>query len=346
MPTDLVQSFRIDEADLPSEAVIFGSTASMRDVQGQIERILKNDLPVLIRGESGTGKEVVARFLHARSDRCDCPFVKVNCGAIPVGLLEREPTGQGNGGAAGAGRGLMEIAAGGTLFLDEIADLKWEMQTKLLDLLEESQDRQAGARPGQRPRVRIVCATNRDLEQEVERRAFRQDLFYRIDVINLNLAPLRERKQDMPQLCGHFLEKLARKYDKAAPQLSPGAMQLLTQWNWPGNLHELENRLARLIVLGEDRALEADLHRQAELSRAGGKRQAGSAVWRETAHPAKPGIAKAALLRALQANRWNRRRAAEDLHMSYRSLLTRLREVGVHLGRRSHKEVPPKQWPE
>jgi two-component system, NtrC family, response regulator AtoC len=340
MPTDLVQSFRIDVADLPNEAILFGDSAAMREVHGQIERILHNDLPVLIRGESGTGKEMIAKFLHARSDRRDSPFVKVNCAAIPASLLESELFGY-EGGNADAEPGLVESAAGGTLFLDEIGDLDWELQIKLLDLLEDRQASPAGGSEGKRARARVVCSTNRDLEEAVERRAFRQDLFYRIDVINLNLTPLRERREDIPRLCEHFLEKLAKKFERSAPALTPGALTLLKQWSWPGNLRELENRIARLIVLGDERVLESELNRQVEPARRLNQAPARSGHLSETSRQASP-VSRSVLLKALKASHWNRRRAAEALNISYRSLLCRLREVGVPQRRRSHKGPPPK----
>lgn len=340
MPTDLVQSFRIDVADLPNEAVIFGRTAAMREVHGQIERILHNDLPVLIRGESGTGKEMIAKFLHARSDRRDSPFVKVNCAAIPASLLEGELFGYENGGSDGAERGLVESAAGGTLFLDEIGDLDWELQTKLLDLLGDGQSPRSVENESKSARARVVCSTNRDLEKAIERRAFRQDLFYRIDVINLNLKPLRERKEDIPQLCEHFLEKLGKKFERPAPPLTAGALKLLQQWNWPGNLRELENRIARHVVLGDEGALGVDLNRQADPAPGLSHMPARKGHMNEASRPATP-VARSALLRALKANRWNRRKAAESLNISYRSLLFRLREAGVPQRRRSHKGLPP-----
>jgi two-component system response regulator AtoC len=342
MPTDLVQSFRIDVADLPNEAVIFGRTAAMREVHGQIERILHNDLPVLIRGESGTGKEMIAKFLHARSDRGDSPFVKVNCAAIPASLLESELFGYENGGSDGAKRGLVESAAGGTLFLDEIGDLDWELQTKLLDLLGDGHSPRSMGNESKPARARVVCSTNRDLEKAIERRVFRQDLFYRIDVINLNLKPLRERKEDIPQLCEHFLEKLGKKFERVAPPLTAGALKLLQQWSWPGNLRELENRIARHIVLGDEGALGSGLNRRADL--APRHLPARNGHLNEASRPA-TAVARSVLLRALKANHWNRRKAAESLNMSYRSLLYRLRVAGVPQRRRSHKGLPPNPGP-
>ncbi|MGB6689364.1 MAG: sigma 54-interacting transcriptional regulator [Terracidiphilus sp.] len=340
MPTDLVQSYRIDPADLPNEAVIFGSTAVMRELHGQIERILHNDLPVLIRGESGTGKEVVAKFLHVRSNRCEGPFVKVNCSAVPLGLLESELFGCEAGSSAGATRrGLVDLAAGGTLFLDEIGDLEWTLQSKLLHLLQDGHPARSEGRHGRPARVRVICATNSDLEKAVEKHAFRQDLFYRIDVINLRLAPLRERKEDIPQLCEHFLHKLARKFDKAAPPLTPDALHLLRQWNWPGNVRELENWIARVIILGDDRAMGIELSRQ--VARSAGRPQPRNGHLKEASRQASAAAARATILKVLRANHWNRRKTAEELNLSYRSLLYKLRPAAVPRRRKSHKRLPP-----
>jgi two-component system response regulator AtoC len=344
MSAELTQGFRIDPADLPSEAVIFGGTVAMREVRGKIERLLHNDLPVLVRGESGTGKELIARFLHTRSDRRDAPFVKLNCAAIPVGLLESELLGYEQGAFTGANqtkRGLVEIADGGTLFLDEIGEMEWALQTKLLHLLQDGHYARIGGREQRLAHVRVICATNSDLEAAVEARAFRQDLYYRIDVVGLRLLPLRERKEDIPQLCEYFLQKLARKLGKSAPQLNPTALHLMEQWNWPGNLRELENWIARVIILGGDEALGAELRRRVALADTMDSARPRIGYLKETSRQAASAAARAVILKVLQANGWNRRKTAEQLNMSYRSLLYKLREAGVPQRRKSHKGLPP-----
>jgi two-component system, NtrC family, response regulator AtoC len=296
-------------------------------------------LPVLIQGESGTGKEVVAKFLHVRSDRCDGPFVKVNCTAVPMGTLESELFGYEAGTSSDSvRRGLFDQAAGGTLFLDEIGDLDWPLQSKLLNLLQDGHGARGEGRHG--ARVRVICATNSDLEKAVEKRAFRQDLFYRIDVINLRLVPLRERKEDIPQLCEHFMHKLARKFDKTAPPLTPDALHLLRQWNWPGNVRELENWIARVIVLGDDRVMGTELSRQMARSARGAQPHNGHL--KEASRQASAAVARAAILKVLRANHWNRRRTAEELNLSYRSLLNKLRAAGVPQRRKKQKRLPPK----
>jgi two-component system response regulator AtoC len=340
MSADVAQSFRIEPTELPCEAVIFGRTAAMREMRGRIDRILDNDLPVLIRGESGTGKELVARFLHLRSDRREKPFVKMNCAAIPGSLLESELLGFEKGaftGATEAKRGLVEFADGGTLFLDEIGDMDLSLQAKLHHLLQDGRYTRIGGSEGRQARVRVVCATSRDLEAAVESRAFRQDLLYRIDLMCLNLLPLRERKEDIPQLSDFFLRKLAGKFGKKAPRLTPTALHLLKQWNWPGNLRELENWIARIIILGADEALGAELRRQVALSSAVDNRQTRVGDFKETSREAASATTSAVILQVLQANHWNRRKTAQDLNMSYRSLLYKLRDAGMPQRRRSHR---------
>src|SRR5579863_564916 len=341
MPADVVESFRVDAAELPSDAVIFGGTAAMREIHDQLQRVLHNDLPVLIRGESGTGKEVIARYLHARSSRRPLPFVKVNCAAIPENVMESlflGSTDAGAAGACGAARGLLEMAAGGTLFLDEIGDLKWAFQTKLLDLLEDGEIAAGGSH--RRTRARIICSTNSDLERAIEKRAFREDLFYRIEVIHLRLAPLRDRKDDIPQPCEHFREKLSKRFGKTAPPLTQDTLHRLKEWSWPGNVRELENWMAREIILGGGTA-----HAPAAAGRKAVARSLAGGRLRSAKPPETPRhsalTSRSALIKALQANRGNRRKTAEDLKISYSALLGRLRDADIPRRRKSHPGSPP-----
>ena len=344
MSTGLNQSFRIDPADLPAEAVIFGSTPAMREIRSKIDCVLSSDLPVLIQGESGTGKEVVARFLHTRSNRREAPFVKLNCAAIPANLLESELFGYEKGSFTGAGEarpGLVEIAEGGTLFLDQIGDMSWDLQGKLLRLLQDGSYTRIGGREERLGRIRVICATNIDLQKAVEEGAFREDLFYRIEVVTLHLSALRDRKNDIPQLCEYFLQKLSRQFSRNVPQLNPATLRLLRQWDWPGNLRELENWIARTIILGDDEALGAELRRQLELTNALASRQSRPGSLKDASRRATSAATSAVILRVLQANHWNRRKTAEELNMSYRSLMYKLREMGLPHRRRGHRGLPP-----
>ncbi|MGB7264011.1 MAG: sigma 54-interacting transcriptional regulator [Terracidiphilus sp.] len=344
MPAELNQIFRIDRADLPPEAVIFGCTPAMREIRNQINHLRSSDLPVVIRGESGTGKELIARFLHAHSDRCDAPFVKLNCAAIPANLLESELFGCEKGaytGAKEARPGLVEIADGGTLFLDEIGEMDWMLQGKLLRLLQNGSYVRIGALEERVGHIRVICATNIDLQRAVEAGAFREDLLHRIDVVSLRISALRDRKNDVQQLCEYFLQKLTRQFNRTAPKLNPATLHLLEQWHWPGNLRELENWIARAIILGDDAALAAELRRQIAAAIALEGRQRRIGRLEEVSRRAASSATGAIILKALQANRWNRRKAAEELNMSYRSLLYKLREVGLPQRRRAHRGYPP-----
>jgi two-component system, NtrC family, response regulator AtoC len=344
MLTELKQSFRIDPAELPGEAVIFGSTPGMREIRSRIDSILSSDLPVLIQGESGTGKEVVARFLHTRSSRREAPFVKLNCAATPASLLESELFGVEKGSFAGASEnrpGLVEVADGGTLFLNEIGDISLELQGKLLRLLRDGSYTRIGGREKRTGRVRIVCATNVHLLEAVETGAFREDLFYRIDVVSLRLSPLRDRKNDIPQLCEYLLQKLSRQFHRDIPRLHPVTLHLLKQWDWPGNLRELENWIARAIILGDDEAPGAELRRQLEMPDGFADRQPRMRSLKAATHRPTSVVTKTLILNALQANRWNRRKTAEELNMSYRALLYKLRDVGLPQRRRRQRGRPP-----
>jgi two-component system response regulator AtoC len=343
MPTDLKQTFRTEPAELPGEAVIFGRTPAMRALRDKIDSVLSSDLPVLIQGESGTGKEVIARFLHTRSNRSGAPFAKLNCAAIPASLLESELFGAEKGSFAGSSEvrpGLVEIAEGGTLFLNEIGEVSLDLQDKLLSLLRDGTYSRIGSREERSGRVRIVCASNIDLQEAIQSGVFREDLFNRIDAVSLCLPPLRERKNDIPQLCEYFLQKLSRQFRRSIPLLSPDTPELLKLWNWPGNLRELENWIARAVILGGDEALVAELKRQLNLSSGFAGRRLRPSSLNDGANSAASLVTGALILKALQANRWNRRKTADELKISYRALLFRLRSVGMPQKRRSHKGPP------
>ena len=344
MPTNLTSSLRVDPAELPDERVIFGCSAAMGEIRERIDRVVCTDLPVLIQGESGTGKEVIARYLHARSDRREAPFVKLNCAAVPPSLLESELFGYRKGSFTGAKEdrpGLIEIADGGTLFLDEIGELHRDLQGKLLRLLQDGSFTPIGGSEERTGRVRIICATNINLEKAVESGAFRHDLFYRIDVVPLRLVALRDRKHDIPQLCEYFLRKLARQFGRSAPRLDTATLRLLMQWKWPGNLRELENWIARAIILGDAETPRAELRHRlgAKTARSGPQHRTGTL--KDVSRKVTSAAVSALILRVLQANRGNRRKTADELHMSYRSLLYKLRDAGVPRRRRSHRGFPP-----
>src|SRR5450432_4536046 len=247
---------------LPPEPVIFGQTPAMRDVRQKLERVAGANLSVLISGESGTGKDIIARLLHLYSPWANGPFVKVNCPAIPGTLLESELFGYERGaftGAVGSKPGRVELAHRGTLFLDEISELDPSLQSKLLQLLQDGQFCRIGAQEDKKVEVRVVCATNRVLETEVQNGAFRQDLYYRINVVNLRMPPLRECRADIEDLVTYFLEYYNRKYNCRARAISADLMAVLQKYHWPGNIRELENLVKRYVILGTEDVIASDL---------------------------------------------------------------------------------------
>lgn len=225
----------------------------MKKIDAVVHQVATTDATVLITGESGTGKELIARALHGGSPRRELPFVPVNCAAIPAELLESELFGHVRGaftGAHTARAGMFQLADGGTLFLDEVGDMPLVLQAKLLRILQDKQIRAVGSDRAQRVDVRVIAATNHQLEKAVEKGAFREDLFYRLQVIPIHLPPLRARRSDIPLLLQHFLERTNRKYGRDL-QLTPEAMVHLWEYDWPGNVRELENIIERLVVLTE-----------------------------------------------------------------------------------------------
>ena len=341
--SDSPQAFRIDPSSLPADEILFGKSEAMQDVSKAIGLTCNTDLPVLIRGETGTGKELIARYLHCRSRLRDSPFVKVNCAAIPVHLLESELLGYEKGAFTGANEskpGLVEMANGGTLFLDEIGDMDASLQTKLLHLLQDGRYSRIGSEEDRHAKVRIICATNCDLEQAVTEGKFRSDLFYRIDVICLRLSPLRERRQDIPALARHFIDKVNNKYSLTKAPLSEVVVHLISQWQWPGNIREFENWIIRAMVLGVHNALGSELNRQ--LLAIGKPTDGYPHVVRmkEASKELAWAAERALILKHLEANHWNRRKTARELNICYRSLLYKLRKVGVPSLRRARSRTP------
>ena len=304
---------------------LLGQHESIRQLRGMIERLARSQAPVHISGESGTGKELVARLIHARGPRASGPFVPVNCGAIPSELMESEFFGHLKGSFTGAHRdkaGLFQAAENGTLFLDEVADLPAHMQVKLLRALQERAVRPVGAESEVAVNVRVISATHRSLAALVAAGAFRQDLYYRLNVIEVRTPALRERANDIPLLAQHILERLCREFAlDRAPQLDEAALQALCAHPFPGNVRELENVLERAVTLCEDGRIQTrDLQLR---STAAADAMAGGLEDQMEA------IEKRAILEALQKTRYNKTRAAELLGMSFRSLRYRIKKLGL-----------------
>ena len=249
--------------------LLVGQSKAFRRILTLIDRVKDNDAPVFIWGESGTGKELVARTIHQTGSRKKGKFMAVNCGAIPENLLESELFGYRKGAFTGAVRdkpGLIEESNGGTFFFDEIGDLSLHLQAKLLRLLEEKEIRRIGENRSRVVDVRFISATNKNIEEEVKRGNFREDLYYRLKIIAIEFPPLRERKEDLFFLLNHFLEKYSHKMGRERPYLSPAALELLMNYSWPGNVRELQNEIQRcLILVGEDEII-AEEHLSLKIS--------------------------------------------------------------------------------
>lgn len=319
--------------DRRSRNTLLGESDVMRRIRSTIEKLSRSQAPVYISGESGTGKELVARLIHDKGPRSDSPFVPVNCGAIPTELMESEFFGHRKGSFTGAvsdKQGLFQLAEGGTLFLDEVAELPLHMQVKLLRAIQEKAVRPVGARQESPTDVRLLSATHQDLDALVEEGHFRQDLYYRLNVIQLRVPPLRERREDIPLLAEHMLKKLAATSDMPGYTLGPDAMDALCRYAFPGNVRELENILERAITLCEgNRIGAADLHLP----------DAVAEPVTDTATELEPGavpldtymdnVEKEALLKALEQTRYNKTAAAKLLGITFRALRYRLKKLGL-----------------
>ncbi len=317
------------------EGELLGKSPEMQEIRRLIEKLARNQAPVFISGESGTGKELAARAIHARSPRSDQPFVAVNCGAIPQDLMESEFFGHVKGSFTGAVRdkpGLFQTADGGTLFLDEVADLPLSMQVKLLRAIQEKSVRPVGAASEEAVDVRIISASHKDLSGMVADGEFRQDLFYRIHVIELVMSPLRDRREDIPVMIDHILERLSQRSGDHKPKLERAALKALYEHHYPGNVRELENMLERATALCDDNTIRID-----DLGLAGKGQQQSDAVQADALELGLEAyLAEAerqAIVQALENSRWNRTAAAKALGISFRALRYRLEKLGLDEGR-------------
>ncbi len=321
------------------ESPILGLSPMIRKLHTQIAKLARSQAPVYISGESGSGKELVAREIHRLGPRAEGPFVPVNCGAIPSELMESEFFGHKKGSFTGAYEdktGLFQAAQGGTLFLDEVADLPMQMQVKLLRAIQEKAVRPVGGQREIATDVRILSATHKDLAKLVDQGDFRQDLFYRINVIQVSVPPLRERREDIGGLAQHFLQSLATDWQMDLPRLSPNAQKALENYQFPGNVRELENILERAVTLCDDEVITPE-HLQlptdgvpvTRVNPTIGDRSLPEFVDGDSLEDYLTDIEKQAILRALEDTRWNRTAAAKKLGMSFRSLRYRLKKLGL-----------------
>jgi two-component system response regulator AtoC len=331
-PVVLKTETPLQPAGLPPEDIYFGPSESMQAVRQKVDRAAGLNVPILILGESGTGKEVLARFIHDRSPWSSGPFVKVNCPAIPGTLIESELFGFGKGaftGAVAAKPGRMEQANGGTLFMDEIAELDASLQAKLLHVLQDGHFTRIGDDEERHMDARVICATNRPLQREIETGGFRADLFYRINVITITLPPLRDRRPDIPYLVEYLREQFNRRFQRDAAPLSKETLYLLQRRDWPGNVRELENCMARYVVLGSEDSFYADRTDRTVPHFTYQPTADGNIPLKRIAQQVTRQMEHDVILKVLQANHWNRRKTAAILKISYRALLYKVRQAGL-----------------
>jgi two-component system response regulator PilR (NtrC family) len=323
---------------------LLGASAPMQQLREMIARVARSQAPVHIAGESGTGKELVARLIHLSGPRAEGPFIAVNCGAIPTELMESEFFGHKRGSFTGAvadKKGLVQSAEGGTLFLDEVADLPLHMQVKLLRVIQEKSVRPVGENLEQPVDVRLLSATHKDLADQVAQGRFREDLFYRINVIELRVPSLRERPEDIPELANHILRRLLRRAATDAPvEITPEAIACLNEYGFPGNVRELENILERALTLSLDGRIRPEDIRLRTVPR-----QDGPAAEPSSATVASPatvsgtagealderldGLQRDVILRALEQTRYNKTAAATLLGVTFRALRYRIKKLGI-----------------
>ncbi|RKX68321.1 MAG: sigma-54-dependent Fis family transcriptional regulator, partial [Spirochaetes bacterium] len=306
---------------------MIGSTRSMKQVYELLRQVAPSEATVLIRGESGTGKELIANALHYNSPRSGKSFIKVNCAALPEGVIESELFGHEEGAFTGAvktRKGRFEMADGGTIFLDEIGDLSPLLQVKLLRVLQEREIERVGGNEVIPIDVRIITATNRPLEQEIAEGTFREDLFYRLDVFPIHLPPLRERHGDIMLLTDHFVEKYSKKNRKEVKRISSSSIDLLTSYHWPGNVRELENCIERAVLLSTDGVIHA-YHLPPSLQSA----ESTGTGPASTLPQALEKLEEEMLREALKSSRGNRAEAARELGISERIMGLRVEKFGI-----------------
>ena len=315
---------------------LLGNSPGIEKLKKQIKKVSRSLAPVFICGESGTGKELAARAIHYEGVRSEAPFVPVNCGAIPKELMESEFFGHKKGSFTGATsdkQGLFQAANGGTLFLDEVADLPLDMQVKLLRALQEKAIRPVGSDSEVSVDVRILSATHKDLQNEIEKERFRSDLFYRINVIQLSIPPLRERQEDIELLADHFLDRFSQSLDLPKAALNASALKKLKDYTFPGNIRELENILERAYTLCDEDVISAeDLQLMGESSPNvvnGQKADSNGYQQYDSIDDFLEEIEKDTILNALEKSKWNRTAAAKHLGISFRSFRYRLKKLGL-----------------
>jgi len=332
-PSTFVEVGEIMERE---RGIFIYTSEKMHQIKEMIDQVANTDVTVFIQGESGVGKEVVARSIHLNSLRRDRPFVKVNCAALPSELLESELFGYEKGAFTGAYRqkpGKFELANGGTIFLDEIVEISPSLQAKLLQVLQDREFSRLGGKKDVRVDVRVLAATNKNIEEAVNSGRFREDLFYRLNVVNVTIPPLRDRKEEIPIFVEYFLDKFGKKYRKTAKPLSDPIMKVFLQYHWLGNVRELENVIQRIIVLGNEKVVLDEL--ASAINKESVQMEEESTPrkkWPSLKEVHREAIAKAeteVIRKALEMTNWNRKKAAGLLNISYKALLYKIKECGI-----------------
>jgi len=310
------------------------SSKRMRDLEAQAALVARADIPLLILGESGTGKEILALYTHMMSARSQRIFLKVNCAAVPADLLESELFGYEQGAFTGAVKtkpGKFEICTGGTIFLDEIGEMPAILQAKLLQVLQDGTFSRLGSRSPMKVDVRVIAATNINMKEAMANKSFREDLYYRLNGFTLSIPPLRERREEIPVLAEYFMRKGAKRYDREPLPFSANLLNTLTEHAWPGNLRELENVINRYLVLGDEKAIVDELAPAAAYQGAAGAvaETPNGAGLKAMVRSLKGDAESTAIAQVLEEVGWNRKAAANDLQISYKALLYKIKQYDL-----------------
>ncbi|MBZ5581451.1 MAG: sigma-54 dependent transcriptional regulator [Acidobacteriia bacterium] len=350
-----------------NDQIFFGNTARVKKLHNRLGQIAWSEAPVLIQGETGVGKEVIARELHAQSPRAKRPFLKLNCAALPSELVESELFGYERGAFTGAFQkklGMFEVADSGTIFLDEIGDMDFKLQAKLLQVLQDHQFQRLGGKETVKVDVRVIAATHRDLPRAIEENSFREDLYYRLKVISVEIPPLRERKEDIPALA-EFLAKKHSAPGVSIPNIPPRLKEILLRHDWPGNIRELENVIRNFLVLGDMELIEADLRGKVRPPAveapvaAAGPAPAADTGWAgvlprpvevsesgvsilEQVAEAKRQAEREVIVAALEAHNWQRKETAHALKIDYKAFLYKLKKLSI---RKEKVKLSPRKRP-
>ena len=319
---------------------------AIQEVQKTALRVARSTVPVLVTGETGVGKDVVARFIHENSNLADRPFVKVNCAAMPAELVESELFGYRKGAFTGAyidRPGKFEFANNGTIFLDEIAEFNSSVQAKLLQVLQDGHFSRLGFDEEVQVQVRVLAATNRKLEDAIREGKFREDLYYRLNVVNINISPLRHRSEDIPVFCDYFLQKFSKQYETEVDPIPPALAATFLEHRWPGNVRELENLIKRYVVLRDAETIQVELEQKmsgddsAQIEMIAGQvadRGAGSdnLDLKEMSRRAVCQVERNMIVKTLRKTNWNKSQAARELRVSYKTLLTKIEQYEIKPG--------------